>query len=188
MKPQTGILHRFFFALVPDIVTARRTDLFAEALAGGARRLPIAHQHMTLTITNDYEAPPPDLVTRLRKAADSVIAPPFDLTLDQLAVGNRSAALRPGRRVPALFALQGRLASAMRAVDVPMRIDYRFSPHATLFYRRGRPDNRPVPGFLWQVRHFVLIHSEVGRTRHNRLGCWPLTSDSVPDGQLALKL
>lgn len=176
-------IHRLFFAIKPDPVTARRTDVFAEEIAAGARRVRPEHHHVTLAITKDYAHFPRPLADALLQAGTAVAADPFDLTLDRLAASRRSVALRPAKSHPPLMALQRQIASAVDRQRISQRPGWSFSPHQTLFYREGEPWQRPVQGFRWQVGEFVLVHSLVGRTRHDILGRWPLTggSDGQPD-------
>jgi 2'-5' RNA ligase len=76
-----------------------------------------------------------------------------------------------------LNALQRSIIDAMKGAGVAMRPGWSFSPHQTLFYRNGRPEQRRIEGFHWRVEQFALICSHVGRTRHKTLGTWPLTGD-----------
>jgi 2'-5' RNA ligase len=55
-------------------------------------------------------------------------------------------------------------------------LDRSFSPHVTLLYRKGRAFVRPVKPIAWRAAEFVLIHSEIGRTRYRELGRWPLVA------------
>ncbi len=178
---QHAVLHldRFFFALRPPGPEARRIAAFAERLEEGGRRVRWEHLHMTLAITDDFEDYPYDLVKALRRVGDRVAAAPFDLVLGQLSGGNRSTALRPQHGVPGLKALQGTIADRMREGGVPMRREWRYSPHVTLFYRNGAPFSRPVAEFGWHVEELFLIRSHVGRTRHDVLGHWPLRAPEI---------
>jgi 2'-5' RNA ligase len=105
------------------------------------------------------------------------MAEPFDLPLDRLVMSNRSVALRPSRAIPLLNTLQRAIISAMQEEGVALRPDWTFSPHQTLFYRPGQPDQRRVDGFTWRVEDFVLLCSHVGRTHHEILATWPLKGD-----------
>jgi 2'-5' RNA ligase len=118
------------------------------------------------------------------RAGQRVLAAPFDLLLDRLSIGGRSAALRPGYKVPELYLLQEQISEAMAVEGVGMRDDWRFSPHVTLTYRERAPATQPVADRGWRADEFVLIHSLVGQTRHELLGRWRL--DCPPDPQLAL--
>lgn len=167
-------LDRFFFALRPPGPQARQIAAFAERLEQGVRRIRPEHLHITLAITDDFEDYPYDLVKALRQAGERIAADPFEVALDQLSGSNRSMALRPQHSIPALRALQQEISGGMREVGAPMRRDWRYSPHVTLFYRNGSPFARPVPEFGWRVEELFLIRSYVGRTRHDVLGHWPL--------------
>jgi 2'-5' RNA ligase len=176
-RPQ--VLHRYFFALLPDEVTARRIHAFAEGEFGEKGLVRTDRLHVTLGITEDFSAHFPALIEALRRAGDAVAEAPFDLVLDRLSGGRRTAALRPAHGIPPLRALQAKIAAGMAAEGAPMRPDWQFSPHLTLVYRDGEPVTRAVERFGWPVREFVLIESLVGRTRHEILARWPL-SDAQP--------
>ncbi len=180
-----SLSHRYFFALKPDEVTGRRTHVFAGHEIGPAHCIRPEHQHMTLAITDDFSEPFGFLVEALRRAGDAVAGDPFVMDLDRLSASRGSVALRPSHIVPPLNDLQARLARAMTEMGVPMRRDWRFSPHQTLGYREGEPFSRLLPGFRWHVAEFVLVHSHVGRTRHEILGRWPLRG-RPRDAQLSL--
>ncbi|APL96322.1 2'-5' RNA ligase [Sphingobium indicum B90A] len=170
----TDTLFRLFFALKPTALIARQTDHFAESIAGGARRIAVDHQHVTLAITSDHVDYPYAVIKALMRAGTGVMAEPFDLRLDRLSIGSRSAALRPSHNVPLLGALQRRIAAATKGAGVMLRPGWSFSPHQTLFYRDGPPEQRRVEGFGWHVDRFMLICSHVGRTHHETLATWTL--------------
>lgn len=167
-------LYRAFYAIKPPERIARQIDHFADTLDPIADRVPAEHQHVTLGITTDAPVYPYELIKALRRAGAGIRAEPFDLTLDRLSIGGRSAALRPARAVPGLSALRQEIVRAMQVAGATARPGWTFSPHQTLFYRDGRPDQRAVPGFGWRVEEVVLICSHVGRTRHEIVGRWPL--------------
>ncbi|WP_313808255.1 2'-5' RNA ligase family protein [Sphingobium sp.] len=177
----TQALFRLFFALKPALLVARQTDHFAETIAAGAPRIAVDHQHVTLAITCDHVDYPYAVIKALLRAGTGVMAEPFDLRLDQLSIGNRSAALRPSRGVPLLTALQQRIVSGMKGAGVMLRPGWSFSPHQTLFYRKGRPEHRRVEGFSWHVDRFMLVCSHVGRTHHETLATWRLKGSGQYD-------
>ena len=183
-SPMPHILHRFFFALKPDQITARRTYAFAERELGAKGLLTPERHHVTLAITDDRPHMPVDLVKALLSAGDAVDAQPFALSLDRLSVNYGTIALRPSRVVRQLRALQASIATAMAAQGVPMREDWSFNPHETLCYRKTTtPATRTVPPFHWSVSEFVLVHSYVGAHRHETIGRWSLHADDR-QGQL----
>jgi len=178
------LAHRWFFALKPDDVMAHRTHAFAAEQLGETGLLPPAHHHITLALTPDFPDEPADLIAALLRAGDAVAAAPFTLHLDRLSGSARTVALRPSRAVPPLRALQAAIAAAMAAQGIAMRPDWRFSPHETLCYRKGAPFQRPVAGFHWSVTGFVLVHSVIGRHRHETIGQWPLHAAEPAQGCL----
>ena len=182
--PSRPLAHRWFFALKPDEITARRTHAFAERELGEGGLLPPERHHVTLALTTDFERAPPGLVAALLRAGDAVTAAPFDLLLDQLSGSARTVALRPSHAVPPLRDLQRRIVAAMAAQGVVLRPDWAFNPHETLCYRKGTPFQRPVEGFRWAVSAFVLVHSFVGLSRHETLRQWPLRPPEDPQGRL----
>jgi 2'-5' RNA ligase len=170
-------MFRLFFALKPPPRVARQVDHFAEQLGPDADRVAIDRQHVTMGITPDYGDYPYAQIKALTRAATAVAAEPFDLLLDRLSLSGRSAALRPSSSSPPIRALHRRLSEEMRRGRVAARPGWSFSPHQTLFYRNGAPDQRAIEGFGWHVEEFVLVCSHVGRTRHQIIGRWPLTGD-----------
>lgn len=178
------LAHRWFFALKPDDITARRTHAFAERELGTHGLLPPERYHVTLALTADFEREPPGLVAALLRAGDAVTAAPFDLPLDQLGGSARTVALRPAHAVPPLRDLQRRIVAAMTAQGLTLRPDWSFNPHETLCYRKEAPFQRPVEGFRWAVGAFVLVHSFVGLSRHETLRQWPLRPPEDPQGRL----
>lgn len=178
------LAHRWFFALKPDDITARRIHAFAERELGEGGLLPPERHHVTLALTTDFEHEPPELVAALMRAGDSVSAAPFDLLLDQLSGSARTVALRPSHAVPTLRTLQQRIVAGMAAQGVVLRPDWTFSPHQTLCYRKGPSFQRPVEGFHWAVSAFALVHSLIGLSRHETLREWPLRPAEDPQGRL----
>jgi 2'-5' RNA ligase len=174
MESRTAPLYRPFFALKPPPVVARRIDHYAQGLAPDADRILPEHQHVTLGITTDREEYPYELIKALRRAGAAIMAEPFDLLLDGVNFGGRSAALRPSRSISGLKQLQRQVASAMARAGATPRPGWSFSPHQTLFYRDGRPGQQSIDGFGWRVEELVLICSHVGHTRHEIIGTWPL--------------
>lgn len=173
------LAHRYFFAALPDPVSASRIHAWAERTLGPEGMLDAKRLHVTLAITPDFSAPRP--VEPLLRAGERVAACAFDLVLDRLSIGTRSIALRPGHSQRAAIELHGAIADAMAIEGVEMRDDWRFNPHMTLAYRQSLPATRPVTDRGWGAGEFVLIHSLVGLTRHEVLGRWPLR----PDPQLS---
>ena len=176
--------HRLFFAIRPPLRLARRIANAASWFDSRGQALAPERLHVTIDIVDDHADLPRGLVDMLVAAGDAVSAVPFDMAFD-LAVGSQqSVALRPRRRNPGVEALRQRIAAARDRAGVPARQDYRFGAHMTLGYRQGTPFTQGIAPLGWTAAEFVLIHSHVGRTRHDVLAHWPLKP--APDPQLAL--
>src|SRR3546814_658742 len=104
--------------------------------------------------------------------------------LDRLSGGGGPIVLRPSRRIVALGALHHAIGDRIRAVGLRPRAGYRFQPHLTVGYRNGLALNESTAPVAWRATDIVLIHSHVGRTRHDLVGRWPLTG--AVDSQLSL--
>lgn len=50
----------------------------------------------------------------------------------------------------------------------------KFSPHITLLYDRQNIPEEPVDPISWVADEVVLVRSEVGVTKYERIGCWKL--------------
>ncbi|WP_375394168.1 2'-5' RNA ligase family protein [uncultured Sphingomonas sp.] len=176
--------HRLFFAIRPPLRLARRIANAASWFDARGQALAAERLHVTIDIIDDHADLPRGLVDTLMAAGNAVAAVPFDMAFD-LAVGSpKSVALRPGRRNPGVEALRQRITAARERVGVVPRRDYRFGTHMTLGYRQGAPFTQGIAPLGWTAQEFVLIHSHVGRTRHDVLARWPLKP--APGPQLAL--
>lgn len=165
--------HRLFFALKPTRIEANLTGLFRDATGIPLDAVADDRLHVTLGITNDYAAFPADVAERLMTVGEHVAGDRFLLSLDRLSGSERSIALRPNKRAPALSALQKQIDDQLRYWSL-MRTGWSFSPHVTLGYRPGLSFLKPVTPIEWDIGDVVLIHSLVGATRHVELGRWPL--------------
>ncbi|MGE4410203.1 MAG: 2'-5' RNA ligase family protein [Sphingobium sp.] len=177
--PRRHQCDRFFFAIRPDAETAAAINAFVAREVPEGRRLPLAHQHVTLALTEDFADYPAGVVERLVLAGEEVKAASFEMRLTCLSASRHSVALCLERLEPSLIALQRAIAAAMTRQGVAMREGWRFNPHQTLCYRKGEAFTRMVEGFTWHVREFVLVRSLVGLSRHELVGCWPLGSSGV---------
>ena len=178
------IQHRYFFAFRPSTQDANQIHAFAEDLHGPWALLAPARFHVTVAITDDLPVPMPALIAALLRAGEAIRAEPFEIVLDRLSASPRSLALRPARSIPELKALHVAVREAMAAEGVPLRKDWRFSPHLTLGYGQAHPSVRPVQPFGWKVSELVLIHSVAGAHLHKMLGRWTL--EPAPEKQLSL--
>lgn len=54
------------------------------------------------------------------------------------------------------------------------QVEKTFTPHTTLLYDGQRIESQAIDPVGWTAREFVLVHSELKKTRHNILARWPL--------------
>lgn len=169
------ITNRCFFALIPPGDIAR-------AIGGIRNDHPeltsiVANDrlHMTLAITGDHAVFPQDLSAALIELARTIGVAPFEIELDRADTRSGSTALRPSHIPRALRELSRQLVAGVSHLGA-MRPTWAFKPHVTLGYRDSESDQRKMDGIRWLCSEFSLIHSEVGATKHNLLGRWPLSA------------
>jgi 2'-5' RNA ligase len=184
MLHQPVALHRYFFALLPPPTLARRIAHFAAHWFISGTPVRTDRLHITMSILPDFPEVPRGLEEALRNVGGRVRSAPIAVMLDRVSAGTRSIALRPARRIVGLDALHHAIGAQSRAHGVPLRRGYAFDAHMTLGYRDGAPFSRAIPPFTWTATELVLIHSHVGRTRHEPVARWPLAG--APDRQLSL--
>jgi 2'-5' RNA ligase len=177
------VSHRLFFALRPPIAQARQIANAASWFETEGSPVAAGRLHVTMFILDDRFDLPASMIAALTGIGDAIAAAPVEIVLDRVGGGARSIALRPSRRIAALDALHRQLGERSRAAGIDQRAGYAFNPHMTLGYRDGRPFTMAVPPVAWTARELVLIHSHLGRTRHEVLGRWPL---AAVDPQLVL--
>ncbi len=178
------ILHRYFFALLPPAALARRIAHFAAPWFTSGTPVRAGRLHITMSILPDFPEVPRGLEETLCDVGGNVASASIAVMLDRISAGTRLIALRPSRRIAALDALHQQIGVHSRALGMPLRPGYTFSAHLTLGYRDGTPFSRAIPPFTWTATELVLIHSHVGRTKHEPVARWPLAG--APDRQLSL--
>lgn len=175
--------HRLFFAIRPPLVLARQIADAASWFDPPGQPLRPEHLHVTLDILDDRDSVSGAFETVLKEVGDAVGAAPFAIAFDMAGGSARSVALRPRRKSPGVEDLRRRIVAARQATGIAERADYRFAPHMTLGYRDGAPFSQPIAPVGWTVDEFMLVHSHVGRMRHDIVGRWALAG---ADAQLAL--
>ena len=134
---------------------------------GLSRKYAVDRIHLTLVPFGDIRTISPQNLDLIHRAAASLQAEPFEVTLNRIKgnalVGSRMQALRDFQRL---------LVSRLEAfgIDLP---DYAFKPHASLTYEEWQPRNITVSPISWQVRQLLLINSIHGKG-HELLDSWNL--------------
>jgi 2'-5' RNA ligase len=173
---------RLFLAVFPDQSTVARLNALAadQCARHGLRGRPLLPErfHVTLLHLGDWAGLPSDVVEATTKAAAQVRSAAFDVVFDRVASfdGRRDKlpfVLRADGGNAPLRAFQAQLGVRLREAGVAPA-GTGFEPHVTLAYDARKVAAEPVAPIGWRVDEFVLVHSLLGRTRHIRLGCWPL--------------
>jgi RNA 2',3'-cyclic 3'-phosphodiesterase len=163
--PATGpARRRLFFALWPEpglqsAVAAAGAQAAAAAGIHG-RTVPPERLHLTLLFLGDLDAAGEQ---RARAVASAVVAPAFDLVLDQAGSFYRSRVLWVGTRhaPPALTALWLALRDGL-ADPAGRHNRGALAPHVTCLRDIDRPLRvTPIAPLAWPVRGFALVHSQL---------------------------
>jgi 2'-5' RNA ligase len=175
--------HRIFLAALPDAETAGRIYALAEELKArygftGNLILP-EHLHVTLFHLGDWAALPDEIVVLASLAASQLQVPEFPVTFKRAESLRNSTGVHPfvltgDKNTWAWRVLHDGLRMALTDAGLGGATKGEFLPHITLTYDKLRVKPHAIEPVTWQVKDFVLIHSELGRTTHNHLGRWPL--------------
>lgn len=176
---------RLFFAIKPDANAMARIERLALDLRGdlGLHGAPIARErlHVTLYFIGDFAGFADGTVELLSEIAHHAArAAPFDIRFNRVA----SFAGRDRRRRPlvlqgddgvlAVTALHQRLHAALAEAGLVSPMPGRYSPHLTLLYDERTVTDLMIDPVVWTVREFELVHSLIGRSRHETIARVPL--------------
>lgn len=180
------IRHRLFFTFLPPHGPRGIIAQLGERLHPAGQHVRHDRLHLTLSITIDFTEYPHDVAGAMTAVGAEIAAAPQPILLDQLSGSNKAIVLRPSRMPRHLKRFEKRIEEAALARRVPLR-RREFAPHVTMLYRAGRPFTRLTDPIGWTADELVLIHSEVGATRHYVVGRWPLAGGEEDRGaQLSL--
>jgi 2'-5' RNA ligase len=174
---------RLFLGIFPDAATAARIDaLSAEVCARHGIR--VSRQspdrlHITLIHIGDWAGLSQYTVDAVIGAAQKVSAAPFQIRLNEVASfsGKRDRlpfVLKASEGNEALHDFRARLGAELTRVGLGRCVLKSFEPHVTLAYAPQQIAPEAVAPIDWLASEFVLIHSLLGKTKHLRLGSWPL--------------
>jgi 2'-5' RNA ligase len=174
---------RLFFAVFPSAEAATQTAALASQIRAerGIRNKVLAADrfHITLYHLGDYPGLPAEIVAAASASAEALEMAPFEVTLDRVVSfkgrpGNRPLVLTGEEGVAPLKAFHAALGASMMKTELGRWVRPRFNPHLTLLYSGHEMAEKMVAPVRWLAREFVLVHSELGRTKHNILRRWPL--------------
>ncbi|MFT4066267.1 2'-5' RNA ligase family protein [Paraburkholderia sp.] len=174
-----------FFAVFPDANTAAGIAKFAQRLCVEARvrGKPLAANrlHVTLRHLGNFAGGlPEEYVDAAKRAAASISMAPFTVEFDAVSSFAKRPRLGPAVMVGddgvlGLHALHDALEAALK--NAGFGPGSQFTPHVTLAYGMPWVERRPAEPACWNVREFALVHSLLGRTKHNVLARWPLARE-----------
>ncbi len=180
--PERQRVNRYFFAIVPEVETARAIDGIAGDLQQSndlcGQIIGASRYHISLCGVGGPGEAAQDVLSKLVAVGDQVRCRPFDVGFDHAISFSQGARKRPlvlahSEGMPALNWLQAGLGRAMAAIGLPAPGRH-FNPHLTLLYDEQKVLETGIPPLRWTVRDFVLIHSVHGEGRHRYLARWPL--------------
>ena len=164
---QTTGAQMVHFMLKPPAFEAAHIEFFCRHL-GLIRNHPPSQFHFTLASFGDFRDLSRSDLSCLVSAAASLLAEPFQITLDKSQgcelVGSDMRKLRTFQRM---------LVRRLRAFgfDIPAR---KFRPHLSLVYDKERTRQTSIAPFSWIADEFLLINSIHGHG-HKVLGSWQLS-------------
>jgi 2'-5' RNA ligase len=134
--------------------------------------------HITLCHLGDYAGLNRDVAASAERAMAGKSFAPFDVTFDRVAsfanrARNKPFVLQGGEGVAATVAFQKQLHEGLKANGLG-KWAKPYTPHVTLLYDNQQVSEQAVAPIGWRVEEFVLVHSELGETRHHILQRWPL--------------
>lgn len=174
---------RLFFAVMPDPraaeAIAQTADRSRRMHAISAAPLRTDRFHVTLIHIGDFAGLPRGVVADTLRVGEDTAAPPFEVTFDRAASFSGAAQRKPfvlqgGEGLDDLRAFRRSLWDRLIRAGVKPLSRIEFNPHVTLLYHPASIAGQPVEPVRWTVDELLLIHSELGRTKYNVLGRWPL--------------
>lgn len=185
------MIERLFFALRPTADAARQISRTTQEMRShlGLQGKPLAPDrlHITLHLLGDFPTLPDYLVERAGACAATFATLPacraFDLSIDRAVTFRRRSGPSPtaalishgGMDLMAFWAALGEMLFRAGLIAY-RRAPSDFLPHVTLMYGDAAPGTQRFAPIAWHASELVLIHSQVGRTRHITLGRWAMSA------------
>ena len=178
------MLHRLFFAAMPDGETAERLAALGQALKRSeglsGKAIKTERLHITLIHVGDWDSLPKGVVDDCRRVGETTSSAPFDVAFDRAqsfagATGNRPyVLLGDAAGGEAVKTFRADLWERLIRVGVKPKSNADFNPSVTLLHDPKLAPARPIEPVSWRVNELLLIHSEIGRNKYHELGRWPL--------------
>lgn len=168
---------RLFWAILPDDDARRRivqrTEWLRTTHGLTGRALLPEHLHVTLFHVGDTtEAPTAGAIEAVTERAGSIVMPKFKVVFDR-AMSFRQGAfvLASDEGTIGLDVLHQRLTDAFLRRPAPAKA---YTPHVTVLRDPRIVPEEDIEPISWTASEMVLVHSELGRGRHNHVARLPL--------------
>lgn len=164
--------YRYFLCFIPDAAIREAIAVLLRETHQAGKCVPVERSHLSLFVFGVVAQRDPTLALRVDAALGGMEVASCILRFGRVRGGPNGAALftSGGRRE--LAALRRRILARLAEHGLVPKLEKR-NPHVTLGYDPFRG-----PGFNialeWVPPEIVLIESEHGLGKHNRLGSWPL--------------
>jgi 2'-5' RNA ligase len=175
--PFGGMTDRLFFAVLPDaearerIIERRERLRAAHGLTGRLLRPELLHVTL-FKVGDSMQAPTDGVVEALTERASTVVMPKFKVAFDRAKSFSGGAyALASDEGTIGLDVLHQRLTDAFLRKP---RLDQAYTPHVTMLRDPHVVPEEDIEPISWTASEMVLVHSKLGRTRHNHLARIPL--------------
>lgn len=173
-------INLFFAVLPPDPIRSvmemlGRTVRKAHGLRG--RLITTECLHNTLAAVQDPRQPLCKTIERAKLVGDRIKYPSFsaryELTGSFDVHRNRyPLVLRGDAGLKSLLDFRQAIGAEMTRAGFPVASSY--TPHVTLLWADRPIADYPIAPIMWMVTDFVLVASEVGKSRHIQVARWPL--------------
>lgn len=173
-----------FLAIFPDQFTADHISSQAARIRKKhglhGRLRPTNHLHISLHPLGGYSVVPYKIVPFVAEICRVATAniPPFKIELDQ------ALSFRSGDHRPLVLANHTNGNSTLTKLHQAIRTELsrhlhysknlRFNPHLTLLYDQQIIPEESIDPICWTANEVVLVCSEIGATKYERLGRWEL--------------
>jgi 2'-5' RNA ligase len=169
--------YRYFLGLRPDPRWFPLFQWIGEVLG---LRIRLDLLHLTLCVVGETAKRDRFVRRRINSALDGQQLHSFAVNLSRVQAGPRGAYARSVGRQDEIQDFFRLLINLLRLRGIePLHRKSGLHPHVTLGHRRCDTELLKI-ALQWFPAELLLIESEVGLTRHNVLGSWPLLSPRQP--------
>lgn len=183
-----AVVHRLFFALLPDSVTRARLVQAVQPIRAAhpalrARWVAPQRYHATLHFLGEHPSLRQDVVAAAIAAADRLTAEPFDWVLNEAASFHASQPpwiLRGTEFPESLRMLWQGLRGALILAGQGRHVERQLTPHVTIAYGDGHAlAPLAIEPLAWRVERLALLDSVGSTPDYHTLAEWSLQPGGV---------